>query len=521
MKKLKCMALLLVLALALGTLAGCGSSSSASSDTLKFGCIKYSDSLDPANKINSAWCDTRYGIGECLYRFDDQMNAVPQLAESYDVNDAHTEWVFHIREGVRFSNGADLTATAVKKSIERMYQMEEEGKGSSTVTTYMVYDSIEANDDDMTLTIKTKEAYPDLSKTLASPLFVIINVDDTTDFDKAPIGTGPYAVETNNEGVSIDMVANEYYWNGDVPYAKLEIIYITDNASKTMALKNGDVDVVENITSATDLEEFKNSSDYNFAEAISARCGFAYLNQKGVLANETLRKAVIMAIDDEKICENTIGGLYTPGISVLPSNLDYGYDDLNDATPYDPEAAKTLLDNAGIRDTDGDGYRELDGTMINLDLWTYDSRNLTDFAEADAAALEEIGIKCTINVTDADTEWDKLVAGEYDLNYSNWLTVATGDPQEYLDNWYGKSDANYCGYNDETYNSLYEELKKTTDEGKRAEIIEQLQQNIIDNAGVLVCGYYNSNMISRKNVTGATIGTADYYWITADIKPAG
>ena len=62
----------------------------------------------------------------------------------------------------------------------------------------------------------------------------------------------------------------------------------------------------------------------------------------------------------------TIGGLYTPGFSVLPSTRNYDYDKLENPYTYDPEKAKQILDDAGIVDTDGDGIRELDGQNINL-----------------------------------------------------------------------------------------------------------------------------------------------------------
>ena len=511
-------AALLAVILCCSTLAGCGNTQS--DETLKFGCINYSDSLDPSTMTNAAWCTSRYGIGECLFRFDSEMNANPYLAESCESDDAHTTWTVKLRGDVKFSNGDEMTATSVKKSLERMYENEANGVGSTKPSTFMQLDSITADDSAKTVTIKTKKAYADLSKVLAAPYFMILDVDGTTDMASDPIGTGPYAVSKINEGTSSDMTANDNYWQGTVPYKNLQIIFISDNTTKAMSLENGDVDVVENLTSATDLKKFEESADYNVSQATSVRTGFAYMNQKGVLKNADLRKAIIMAIDDETICTKTVGGMYTAGYSVLPSNLDYGYDNLKDVTPYSVEEAKKTLDSAGIVDSNGDGYRELDGQEINLQYLTYDSRNLTDFTEADVAALEDIGIKCTIQNTDADTEWDKLVSGDYDLLANNWMTVPVGDPQEYLDNWYSKSDANYCGYSNAEYDTLYEQLEDETDMNTRKEIVEKLQQNIIDNAGALVFGYYNSNMVSTKNVKGADISTADYYWITYEIKPA-
>ena len=75
-------------------------------------------------------------------------------------------------------------------------------------------------------------------------------------------------------------------------------------------------------------------------------------------------------------------------------------------------------------------------------------------------------------------------------------------------------------YKNAEYDKLYEQLDTEFDEAKRAKIIEQLQQILIDDAAVIVHGYYNSSMISDKTVSGANIHTADYYWLTTEIAPA-
>lgn len=502
---------------------GCGTSDKNSADkgkTLNFGCTNFSDSLDPSAMINAAWCVSRYSIGEGLFRFDEEMNAQPYISDKFKVNDENTDWKFHIRDGVKFSNGKDVTASAVVDSIKYMYEQEANSNGNSTPSVFMQYESIIADDDSGMVEIVTSKPYADLCAVLAHPYFSILDVNSDLDIANNPIGTGPYAIKKYDTGVSIAMEANGYYWNGEVPYRNVNIIFIDDSSTKAMALQSGDIDIVENIVTTSDLEKLRDSSDFQVSETIGMRCGFSYINQKRVLKDVNLRKAVLLALDDETMCNVTVGGMYTPGCSVLPSTLDYGYKNLKDATPYDIKAAKKLLDKAEIIDSDGDGYREINGEMIDLSYLTYDSRNLTDFTEAVASQLELIGIKVTINTTDADTEWNMLVAGEYDLLANNWMTVPVGDPYSYLDNWYSKSSANYCGYANAKYDKLYGQLETEMDIKARAGIIEELQQILIDDAAVLIHGYYHSNMCSSKKVEGAEIHTADYYWITTDMKPA-
>lgn len=221
------------------------------------------------------------------------------------------------------------------------------------------------------------------------------------------------------------------------------------------------------------------------------------------------------------MCSVTVGGLYTSGCSVLPSNLDYGYENLTDPDPFNQQKAISMLDAAGITDSDGDGWRELDGKKITLDYVTYSNRCLDDFAQAIQTQLAAVGIDVNLVITDSDTQWNMYVSGEYDLNGSNWTTVGTGDPTEFLACWASQSGADYCGYQNDEYDALYARLLVEFDEAERKNIVQRMQQILIDDAAVVVHGYYNSSMISRNaTVGGAAIHTADYYWLTTEIYPA-
>lgn len=510
-------------------LAGCSSNGSGpggSSAELKFGCTNFSkESLDPSNQPNAAWACMRYGVGESLFKFDDRMVAQPHLADFCTVDDEHLTWAVHIREGLKFSTGTEVSATKVAESLQHMY--DKEGvEGSSSPSALLKPASITPDDGARAVTIVTESPYADLPAILANPLFEILDISGSEDLDEKPVGTGPYAVSEFNSGQNVKLTRNTVYWNGEVPYEGVDVIFIDDSSSLTkfMALQSGDVDVTENITAMSDLETLRNNPAYSVSQTIGMRTGFSYLNvaEGRQLANRDLRTAICMAVDDQTITEITVGGLYTAGYSVVPSSLDFGYDQLTDATPHDPDKARKILDDAGIVDSDGDGFRELDGTRIDLAYLTYDSRNLSVMAEAVASQLAEIGIRATVTKLDADTEWDKLVAGEYDLNSSNWMTAQEGEPYSYLANWYSRSSANYCGYRNDEYDSLYEQLATQLETAERKKIYVRLQQILIDDAAVLVHGYYNSTMCSNaQSVSDATVSTADYYWITSAFRPVG
>lgn len=489
--------------------------------TLTFGIQEYSIGIDPAQEVNTAWNCSRYGVGECLFRFDNSMTVVNWLCDEYTVNDDHTVWTFHIRDGVVFSDGCPCNAAAVKASFERLFEAGE--SGSSKPKTYMSPDSeMVVNEAANTLTVTTPAPVVDLTKNLCYPVMIILDTEHTTDYVSSAIGTGPYIATNFREHVGFTMVRNTNYWYAEVPYETIELLYMGDASAKAMALQAGQIDLAENITNIADLDTLRNDPAYTVTIASGVRTGIVHLNmaEGRLLSNETLRHAIIKALDRDAMCEITVGGLYTAGYSVLPSNLDYGYENLVDPDPYDPDEAMRIMDEAGIIDRDGDGIREMpDGTPVILKYVTYPNRCLDTFAEAIQQLLDEVGIGVDLVITDGAGQWDSYQSGDFDLNSSNWTTVGTGDPSEYMDEW--RTGVGYCSWNNAEYDALFDELDTCFDNARRREIIQQMQQLILDDAAAFPLGYYNSSMISRNSaVGGAAINTADYYWVTTDIYPA-
>ncbi|MCQ2553693.1 MAG: ABC transporter substrate-binding protein [Clostridia bacterium] len=523
----KMVSLLLALVL-VATVTGCGSKDTGKDNTpantekvLNFGCAMYTDGcVNPANDENAGWNFMRYGAGETLFKFDDNMVPQPWVAEKYDVNDEHTVWTITLKKGYKFSDGCDVTPTKVKEHIE--WLRKEGPNGSAKPQKYLEFEAeLIADDAANTLTIKTSKPYANLIGSMCHPTMGIVDVAHTKDFDNGTIGTGPYMIEKfNGVGVGYTMVKNPNYISA-VPYDKINIYFMGDASAKTMALQSGQVDMVENITNVADLAKFDEDANFTVKKIAGVRTGFSWMNcsSNSILSNKTLRQAILMGIDYDAIANSkTIGGLYKAGFSVLPSSLDYGYKNLKNPYAYNPDAAKKLLDDAGIVDKNGNGIRELNGQDIVLRYISYENRLLNENSEAHMQYLNEIGIGTKAEFGSSDDQWSKLAALDYDINNNNWTTVGTGDPVGYMANW--ATATTYCGYSNPEYDKLYEELKVTMDPARIKEITFQLQQILVDDAVAIIDGYYSSSLIYSKNVGFATLHTADYYWISTEIKPA-
>ncbi len=529
-KKRRSLALFLSTAGILMSLTACSSDNDSSTSTntnssqstgttmthLTLGCGNFSDSLDPSANANSAWGTARYGIGETLFQFDQNMNAVPNLATGYEVDDSHKIWTISLQEGIFFSNGTEFTAESVKSALNYLYDMEASGTVSNRPSQYLQVESVEVEGENVVIT--TAKPYVDISKILSHVNFIILDTD--SDMGAMPVGTGPYALVENNVGVSLNLEKNSYYWKDEVPFEGLNVLFMEDSTTKSLALQSGDVDIVDSITTAHDLQTLKSSSDFVVTETESARTAFSYMNFEGVLSNDSLREAILLAIDDETICDITVGGVYSAGHTILPPSLDYGSSSLSDNTPYNLEKAKEILDSAGIIDTDGDGIRELDGENISLNYVAYILKSLDTVAQAVVMNLTDLGIGVDLNIVDSDTHWNLITNSAFDLGICSWITVPVGDPVGFLENWYSQGTMNYGNYQNEDFDRIYAELLEELDVSAQKDMIIQLQELLMEDFAVMIHGYYVSSLSSTAQITGVEMPMAETYWITTNIKPA-
>ena len=497
--------------------AGCGSDK-ADNSTLKVGVTNFADSLEPTENY-FGWVVMRYGMGETLAKFDEKMNVQPWLAESWKISDDHLTWTFKIRDGVKFSNGKDLTAEAVKASIERAFAKNKRAE------TFFKYKEIKA--DGQNLIITTEKPEPNMPGFLADPLFLIVDTtaEGERDFAKqGPICTGPYVCESFTKEKAV-MKKNSQYWDGEVPYETVEIPSIDDPNTRAMALQSGEVDMAVNI-GAGDIGLFSDTSKFHIDRISSLRVVLARINQKGVLGDPKVRAAFISMCDRKSYNEIILKGTFIEGKAPIPPSMDYGFDQLTDPNHYDVERAKKLLDEAGWKDTDGDGIRDKDGKPLSVDFVIYNSRaELPIYAEAVQADAKKVGIDVKIKSVDYNLIDKMGINGEYDLLISNITTANTGDPEIFL-NWYwrtnkdGDNPQNGSGYSNPALDAKFAELSTEFDKAKRRQLIIDIQQIIMNDGAGLFLGYPETNIISSTKITGATMYPSDYYWVTNKIRPA-
>ena len=224
-----------------GVMLAAGMSTSVWADGEKsfvYGTTGYSEEMGDAG-LNphdnySGWSALRYGVGETLFKYNDNMEVEPWLATDYEFVDDTTVKIT-LRDGVKFSSGRTMDAEAVKECLEDLIAVHDRAPYDLKI------DHIDA--DGLTLTIYTTEPCPAIINYLGDPYGAIIDMAYGVQGEGGSAnvaGTGPYIAE-NVTPTQIDLVKNENYWGGEVKVDKVTVKSFADGSALTAALQTGDI----------------------------------------------------------------------------------------------------------------------------------------------------------------------------------------------------------------------------------------------------------------------------------------
>ena len=494
MKKL--LSIVMALALVLTALA-VGAVAEEGGKHLNIGYYQIS-TLDP---VAGSWEITRIGVGERMFKLNDDLELEPWLVESYEKLD-DTTWTFTLRDGVKFSNGKDMTGDAVKACLDRTVA------NSSRATSMLNIASIEA--DGQVLTITTNAVNAALPNNLADLVGTILDVDTLDDENQVPVGTGPFAIVSASDDL-YELEANPYYWNGAPKLSSITIKVIGDGNALAMALDNGEVDLAFQLP-VENVPQFVGNDSFVITEDTGSRGQTMYFDfTNPVLADVNVRKAIMQGIDREVLASVVNKGNTTAACGIFPVSFAYG--DV-EGVAFDAEAAKASLAEAGYTDTDGDGIVDKDGEKLSLMFYTYGTRGavLPTLAEAIQAMLKDIGIEITIELNDYNPHIEILKAGGFDLALNSNIQAPVADPQYFIDLLVKTgADFNYGQYSSEEADALVAELSASFDWEQRVEVAKAIQDKVNEDAAFFVLGHQVYRVLAKNTVTGfATQGTELY-----------
>lgn len=479
--------------------------------TFVYGTTGYSEEMGDAG-LNphdnySGWSALRYGVGETLFKYNDNMEVEPWLATDYEFVDDTTVKI-KLRDGVKFSSGRTMDAQAVKECLENLVKVHDRAPSD------MKIDHIEA--DGLTLTIYTTEPCPAIINYLGDPYGAIIDMEYGVQGEGGNAnvaGTGPYIAEKVTP-TQIDLVKNENYWGGDVKVDKVTVKSFSDGSALTAALQTGDIQGTYGLQ-YDNYALFDGNPEYTINSCATSRCFFGQFNfESEIMQDQNIRKAIEMGIDKEGFCSVIMEGRGLPAKAAFPDSFSYGNEAV-ETVSYNPEGAKKLLEESGWKDTDGDGYADKDGQKLTIDWLTYPTRlEQPKLAEYAQATLKEIGIDVVVNNTSDHMTY--AADGNFDVYVSSTTTAPTGDP-EYFFTSTVVGPKNYGKYENKEVTALTEKLHQAFEPEERAKLATELQQKILDDDGFFFVSHLNMGIVTKSNVKGMAAHPCDYYEITADL----
>lgn len=505
--------LMALLAAALFALSGCGSAPSGAGGSsgakaakvMTVGVNLFSTTLDP-HKDYDGWFVVRYGLGETLARVSDEMALTPWLATKWEMVDEHT-WKITLRDGVKFHTGTPMTAEAVKASLLRSVATNKRGPANLSIDTMEAAGQV--------LTIRTKEARPDLIYELCDPYCAIVDVkaaEGAEGFRKTVAGTGPFKVKDFTENISVTVTAFDEYWGGRAKLDEAIFRYLNDPDTRMMSLQSGDIDASINIDSKN-LQLFADKTKYTVSRCPSMRATYVFFNTKNrFLQDKNLRTALIMAADKKNYLKSVLGGVGVEGVCLYPTSLPYRSGELQ-YPAFDPAGAKKLLADNGYVDQNGDGHLEKDGETVTLTISCYTSRaEIPSFATAMQADFEKLGIATKI-VTYDTLPREKFTAGDYDIGFTSFSPSTNTRPLAGLRTAFVKDAIeNYYNYfYDERVEEIARALPTEADYGKQDQMAFEAQQRILDARTNIFLAYTENLYVSNHRVKNFNAHAFDYY----------
>jgi len=403
-----------------------------------------------------------------LLRVTPDYEIEPWLATDWSYNDDNTVLTLNLRDDVKFSDGTPFNAEAAAQNLIR----HRDGAGADAATLTLMTDAVAV--DEYTLEIQLSAPNPALLGHLTRTTGLIQSPASFGAADEAtnPIGSGPYIMDVANSTVEsfYTFDANPDYWNPDVQYWD-QIVFriIGDPTAIVNALKTGEVDaaILLNKDSAAEVE----AAGLSLVTWPLDWWGYTLVDRDGSmgtpLSDVRVRQAINMALDREAIT-NAVGLGYAEATNQVFSPTSPGYHpELEDMYPYDVEAAKTLMEEAGYAD----------GFTLDMPV---SSRMSEAIYAITADALGEIGITVNHNEEGSD-----FISSLLTPKYAAYFMALEQNPNDYAFIEFLISETahwNPAHYTDETSADLIEQIQYATDDDTRDALVSDLGEYVLEQA---------------------------------------
>jgi len=448
-------------------------------DTLRIGEIFKPSIINPILTHSSISALLKGIIFDGLIKLNDKMESDPHLAISWENSSNGLTWIFHLRRGVTFHDGVELTAKDVKFTFDKI---NDPSVNSPFNSIFKNFESVNVKNR-YTVEIHLKSPLPSLLFYLdvgILPMHLLRGEDILkSQFNYQPIGTGPFKLQhwSQNE---IVLKANKDYFGGKSHIETVVVKIFQDQSIAWAELMKGNIDCVF-------LAYLK---DYDIMERITDLKVYSFLNiyyyilafdgNNVYFGHRKIRQALNYAIDKEKVLTNVLRrkGRVSCG-TIYPQS--WAYDNTIEPYPYDPKKALDLLNNEGWKDSNGNHILDKNGREFEFDLLIVKGDDVSwKSASLIQQQLLDIGIRMRVNPLSFPTYENSLLKKKFDAAL---LSIISDDPDRNFAWWHSSQidrGFNVFSYRNKKVDDLLNKGRITLDREERKGIYYQFQREIYD-----------------------------------------
>ena len=513
--------------------AGGASSGEASANSVDVQVGPTPETIDPA--LNSAVDGANMILHafEGLLKFDENNDIVPGLAESYDVSDDGLTYTFHLRDGLKWSDGSDLTAADFEYSWKRVADPNTAAPyGYDLLNMVEGFDAASEGDldalgvkavDDSTFEVKLSDPCIYFDKIAAFAVMVPVQQaavetgDDWTTNPDTYVTDGPYMVSEYTPGDRIVMVKNENYWDAaNITFDQIVWHLIEDANASYSAYQDGTLDLIKDVPTE-EIPSLEGNDEFIVAP-IMGTYYVTFNTQKEPFNDPKVRKALSLAIDRDYVANTIMQGTFSPatnfvgpGVSDAAEGSSFEevtkekYGDYFDNSDYDANLneAKELLAEAGY--PDGTGFPE-------FSYLTNDASYHKPVAEYLQSAWGELGLTMTVDIQEWQTVTANRRAGNFDVARNGWV-YDWDDPSNMINLLETDNGNNDGKYSSAEFDSLVDEARKSIDVDEHYDLLHQAEQVMLKDDACAPVAYYNEFWLQKSNLKGTWHSPYGYWYL--------
>jgi peptide/nickel transport system substrate-binding protein len=450
--------------------------------------------LDPRAGIDAQSERIDMLIFDALFRRDEHFNLQPMLAESYEVPNPST-YIFHLRTGVRFHDGRSLTARDVKYTIDSMLN---HVLPSPKTATYKHVDHIDAPDD-ATVIFHLKEPDATLMWNLSEGGIGIVPYGSGADFNRQPIGSGPFRFVRQEQDKEVVLERNPDYWDAGLcpRIARVRFAVVPDATTRALELRKGSADIAPNGSLSADMVQ-PMRHDPNLQVEIASGSTYNYLAfnlRDPILKDVRVRQAIAYAINREPIIHYLWRDEAEPASSILPPQ-SWAYDGNVRQYNYDPQRARELLDQAGHPPGN-------DGVRFHVTMKTSTEETTRLLAAVLQQQLRDVGIALDIRSLEFATFFSDVTKGAFQIFSLRW--IGGNQNPDIFDYVFHSSStppqrANRGYYSNGRVDALLNQAREEVDPEKRKPLYDEVQKILAEDLPYVNLWYLDNVVVHTRRV---------------------